>query len=169
MFVMLHNHIFINQTFSLGERVFISSMFAFILTIFLVFICERKWFNYLWSVLNNKSIHDNIWHDIVDFNRGTSLRIVCRNEEIIYSGILDCYEKKGLDSWFVLKDYVVEYKTGIKVDSRCISSESKISINLRNVDRIELYYGNELPTFRTKFCRFLFKRDNKTIQIAEEK
>jgi hypothetical protein len=140
-FVILHQYIFINKTFILGERVIICSVFALILSIFCVFISERKWFNNIWISINNKSIHDNVWQDIIDFNRGTSLRIICDKENIIYGGILDCYEEKGLDSWFVLKDYVIEYKDGKTVDSRNILQESRISVNLKTVDRIELYYG----------------------------
>jgi hypothetical protein len=141
-FIVLHGYIFISRSFSLGERVLICSFGALLLSIACVYISERKWFNRFMIFINNKSVHSDIWHDIIDYDNGTALRIVCDKENIIYSGTLDCHEEKGNDSWFVLKDYVIEYIDGKSVDSRKISSNTKIAVNLKSVDRIELYYTN---------------------------
>ena len=51
------------------------------------------------------------------------------------------HEENGTDSWFVLEDYIVE-EEGEKYYSEEMSFPSKLALNLKNVKRIELYYGN---------------------------
>ncbi len=96
--------------------------------------------------INHKSTHDDIWQDIIDYKNGTTLRFICN--DAIYTGILIEHEEKGNDSWFILENYIVEEdNTYYKSDE--IGNNCRIAINLKNVKRVELYYGNkEKPKLR---------------------
>lgn len=138
----LHNFIMKERTFNLNEKVFICTIVAFLSSLICVIISERKWFNNIFININHKSVHNDIWHDIVNYN-GTTLKITCNNEEITYTGILIGHEEKGSDSWFTLEDYFIKPKNGDAYASRDIGIPARIVINLKSVDRIELFYSDE--------------------------
>lgn len=103
-----------------------------------MFVTEIKCVNKILLHINNKSIHDDIWQDVIDYKNGTTLRFICGKS--IYIGVLVGHEEKGNDSWFILEDFTVEEDDG------CYKAEdmqlfSRMAINIRNVDRVELYYG----------------------------
>lgn len=135
----LHNFIFISTTFVWEDRILILSLLSLFLSILSVVLSEQKRTNSIIMKINHKSIHDDIWQDIIDYKNGTTLRFVCENA--IYTGILVEHEEKGSDSWFVLDDYIVE-ENKIKYSSADMEYPSRIAINLKNVKRVELYYGN---------------------------
>lgn len=102
--------------------------------------------------INNKSIHDDIWQDVIDYRNGTTLRFICNN--IIYTGVLVGHEEKGNDSWFILENFIVEGKEE-NYNSEDMSCNARIAINLKNVDRVELYYGDSKESWINKIKVFL--------------
>ncbi len=120
-----HNYIFVSTSFSWDWRVIILSSFAFILSIIFVIVSETDFMQEILLKINHKSIHDDIWQD-----------------DITYIGILVTHEEKGNDSWFVIKDYIVE-SANEEYSSSDIPYKSRLALNLRNVKRIELLYGDK--------------------------
>lgn len=90
-------------------------------------------------LINHKTIYPDIWDNVVDYENGTTLRIVC--DDVVYAGVLAEREEKGNESWVVLEDYTV-HENGELYSSKDQKYPSKLMINLRDVKRIELYYGN---------------------------
>lgn len=133
-----HNYIFTTISFSWQWRVIILSLMAVILSLVLVFVTEIKCVNQLLMQINNKSIHDDIWRDVIDYRNSTTLRIICGS--MTYTGILVMHEEKGSDSWFVLEDFIVE-GNGENYKAEDMDFRARIAINLKNADRVELYYG----------------------------
>lgn len=134
-----HKYIFINTTFEWNERVIILSLLAFMSAIITVIITELKFINKILLHVNNKSIHDDIWQDVIDYKNGTTLRLICG--DTIYIGVLAGHEEKGNDSWFILEDFIVDEKDE-SYDAKDIKYPARIAINLKNADRVELYYGD---------------------------
>lgn len=118
-------------------RIFILTTCAVAFAIVLIYISESKYVKSLYKHINFKSTHEDIWKNTIDYKNGTTLRIFSNN--VVYTGILERHEEKGHDSWFVLTKYIVE-DNGMEFDSTTIPYDSKIAINIKNVDRIELYY-----------------------------
>ena len=158
----LHTIIFVNIDFGWNKRAIILCVLAFVLSIICVIISEIKIINELSLKINNKSIHDDIWNDVIDYRNGTTLRFVC--EDCVYQGILVEHEEKGADSWFVLEDYIVEENDTI-YKAKEMGMPCKIMVNLKDAKRVELYYGVKhkskirLWFERNKvFCRFFKER-----------
>lgn len=142
-----HRFVFSKSVFSWDERVVILSVFAVVLSVICVAIFESKSARNLSLNINNKTLHDDIWNDIINYKDGTSLRVVC--DDSVYTGILVCHEEKGTDSWFVIKDYIVE-EPNRKYTSKKFTFKARLAINMKNVKRVELYYGEHIPTFIEK-------------------
>lgn len=123
-----------------NERAFILFICAVLLSIICVIISEAKIVNRLCLKLNNKTIHENIWADVIEYKRGTTLRLITENA--IYTGVLTYHEEKGNDSWFVLKDYIIEEDNKIYKAEK-ILFDTRIAINIKDVKRVELYYGKK--------------------------
>lgn len=145
IFSVLHTKIFVAKYFTSSERAIILSTIALILSLITVWFSEQKSINDMITKINHKSIHDDIWQDIIDYKNGTTLRMVC--DDATYTGILLFHEEKGLDSWFVLDNYVIEENDKTFISDR-ITLPSKIAINLKTVKRIELYYGGVIDSHK---------------------
>lgn len=159
-----HDYIYSDVTFSWGRRVIILSVLALVLSLASVVFTEWKRVNDWILKVNHKSIHDDIWHDVIDYKNGTTLRFICDNA--IYTGVLAGHEEKGKESWFILEDYIVKegettYKSG---DMQYFS---RLALKLSDVNRIELYYGNKkksklrLWLEKNKFFKRFFKEQEK--------
>lgn len=135
----LHLYIFSTYSFPWNIKVLILSFTALVLSLLFVWVTEQKFVNDLSLIINHKSLHDDIWNDTIDYKNGTTLRIVCQDS--IYTGVLVGHEEKGLDSWFILEDYTVEENDTVR-NSENITYHSRLAINLKNVKRIELFYGD---------------------------
>lgn len=134
----LHTIIFIDVSFGWNKRAIILCVLAFILSIICVVVSELKIINKISLKINNKSLHDDVWNDVIDYKNGTTLRLVC--EDCTYQGVLVEHEEKGNDSWFVLKDYIVDEDNTI-YKAKEMGFPCRIVVNLKDVKRVELYYG----------------------------
>lgn len=101
-------------------------------------LSENKLIDILFQKINHKSIHNDVWNDIVDYKNGTRVKI--NTESGIYMGILCAHEEKGNDSWFVIKDYYVE-EADFKYLSTDFEENAKLAINLKDVKYIEIFNG----------------------------
>lgn len=146
-----HQHVFVNKDFLWSERVIILSVVAAVISVIFVFISELRITNNLLLKINHKSLHEDIWRDIIDYKNGTTLRFICCDG--IYTGVLVGHEEKGNDSWFVLEDYIVDEENS-EYSSEDVNYETRLAINLKNVKRVELFYGDNSDS---AFAKLLHK------------
>lgn len=161
-----HEYILTDIIFSWNRRVIILSLLAIVLSVIMVFVAEIKYINKILLHINNKSIHDDIWQDVIDYKNGTTLRFICGNT--IYMGILVGHEEKGNDSWFILEDFIVEDSDNY-YKSEDMSCQARIAVNLKNVDRVELYYGKPSKSLAGQIKDFLSKTFKKKSHKEQEK
>lgn len=145
--VIIHDYIFTQISYSFSWRVIILSLTSLILSVLCVIMSESKLFNKVALTINHKSLHNDIWQDIIDYKNGTSLRVIY--DDATYIGVLAGHEEKGMDSWFVLENYIVE-ENGKLYETENIGIKTRVVLNLKNAKRIELYYGNPLMTHTEK-------------------
>lgn len=129
-----------DRSFIWSERVVVLVGAAVLFSIIFALISECKFVNTLFMKINNKSIHNDIWQDTVDYKNGTTLKMTC--DSGIYTGILVAHEEKGNDSWFIIEDYIVK-EVNDEYESKDIPYNCRLAINLKKVNRIELFYGDE--------------------------
>lgn len=140
-----HDYICKDISFPWSRRVIILTGLALLLSIIFVILSEVKYINKMFMRINFKSMHDDIWQDVIDYKNGTTLRFIC--EDVVYIGRLVEHEEKGNDSWFILKDYIIEGDTDYS--AKDIPYPTKIAVSLKDVKRVELYYGiKEKSKFR---------------------
>ncbi len=124
-------------------------------SIIVVFVTEIKCINKILLHINNKSLHDDIWQDVIDYRNGTTLRFICGNT--IYTGVLVGHEEKGNDSWFILEDFIVEDNDN-HYEAEDMPYRARIAVNLKNVDRVELYYGKPKKSWTYKIKDFFLTK-----------
>lgn len=155
----------VERQFSWDERAIILSFIAISLSIITVIITELKPVNKTLLKINHKSIHNDIWLDVVDYKKGTTLRIVC--EDAIYIGVLYVHEEKGNESWFVLDDYIIEENNK---ENKAEDNEypTRLAINIKDVKRIELFYPKVEPKEKKISLLILKKAFNKIFNVKSK-
>ena len=117
-------------------------LFAFLLAVGFAKLYTIKAANFLTRLINYKSISADIWGNIVDNKLGNTLQVYLKNRDIVYVGELFAYENDERDPWIALSDYVCGTAESRELFYSAVKDTRKtvVVINLRDVDRIELFY-----------------------------
>ena len=127
----------------------ISTVFAFV-----AYGLYCKVFPWILRLFTNKSINDDLWRDVLDYSKGTTLKVFLKNESAFYTGDLMQHEENGLDSWILLTNYSRSYINEKREEveefdsDSCLSNFPKVMIPLIEVERIELFYKEDTEMFR---------------------
>ena len=88
-----------------------------------------------------KSLHDDMWADIIDFRRGTMLHVVLKNGNRVFGGF-HAIEEKGNDSWITLDSYYVEDKDGKEL----------ARADKRGSGALFVFRANDIERFEVEYC-----------------
>lgn len=99
---------------------------------------------------NNKSINDDIFNDVIDYQKRTIMSVYLKNSDIYYCGRFAFREERGNDSWICLFEYgAINKETNDEVFSPIKSNlKSSVVIPLSNVERIELLYEDDSEVWK---------------------
>lgn len=99
---------------------------------------------------NYKSIHDDIFNDIIDYDEPTMMQVYLKTSDIYYIGKFCFREEKGLDSWLVLINYITVDKKNDELlfDPQKSNTKTTVAINLHDIERIELIYEDNSKVWK---------------------
>ena len=113
-----------------------------VLPFFFTWVKQTKFVKRITPYFNHKSINDDIFDDVIDYEMGTIMSVYLKSSNIYYAGRFAYREEKGNESWISLYKYnVVNKKTNeIIYNSEKAELKSSVVIPLSNVESIELIY-----------------------------
>lgn len=91
--------------------------------------------------LFHKTPHNDIWHDVLDFDRGSNLKIYFKDSGIGLIGHHKVHEENGDDSWFAISAPIkFDINTDEIIDDRNMNNENIIvTFKLRDVKQIVVF------------------------------
>ena len=133
----------------------VTASFIYIITgVLLAIICTRlKQTAFTKNILlhiNRKSANDDIFDNVIDYDKKTFMRVYLKNSKFYYLGRFLFREEKGNDSWICLVEYsTVDKETDDEIyDPEKSNLKSSVVIPLSNVERIELIYENDSKVWK---------------------
>lgn len=123
-------------------------MTAIIVPEFIVKIINSSYIRKLSIFLNKTTVKHDIFEDAIDYNKKTLMNIYLKDSDIYYAGTFKLRERKGIESYIMLTDYIV-----CTNDDECICDysnqglNSSVLINLQDIGRIELIYEKDSKTW----------------------
>lgn len=116
-----------------------------LLAVLITWIKQTRLIKKIMPYLNNKSVNDDIFDDIIDYQKKTMMSVYLKSSNIYYIGRLAFREEKGNDSWICLVEYGVLDKDSNKIiyDPGEADLKTSVAINLSNVERIEMVYEDD--------------------------
>lgn len=90
----------------------------------------------------NRTVHSNIWHQMIDEKNGVYAAVYLKEEKWIVRGYIRKYEISDNNDVYIVLDeyYYTDYKN-IKIQEEA-NNQWRCIIKLSNIDIIELYYDN---------------------------
>lgn len=150
-------HIFILSNIKISDavKIIVYSLTGFLFAILLTQLKNTKIFNRILYKVNNKSINDDIFDDVIDYNKRTMMKIYIKSSEIYYIGRFSFREENGINSWISLVEYFcVDKKTNNKLfDPEAGGLRSSVVINLKEVERIEIIYEKDSKVWEKQVGR----------------
>lgn len=133
------------QTFKITDLEFFKQIFpisiaiisSYILSAFYMSSKFEKFLDYLKI---RKTVHDNFWTDIIDYENGTYLTVYLKEEELVYSGAIIKHEEKEDNNYLLMSNYLVYDYEGNKI-SDMESDQECIVLNTNDISRYELSYS----------------------------
>lgn len=112
-----------------------------ILSILISLVYASKLCTNLLVKLFHKTQYNDIWHDILDYDKGSNLKIYLKNDNVGFIGHFIVHEEKENDSWFAISAPI---KFDVETDS-IIDDENKndenyiVTFRLSDVKHIEIF------------------------------
>ena len=140
-------HVFILPHVQIPDalKIIVFSSTGLLLAILLTYLRRTKLFYKILCRINNKSINDDIFDDIIDYSKKTMMNIYIKSSDIYYVGRFSYREENGIDSWISLIEYSsVNKKTNNPVfNSEAGGLNSSVVINLKDIERTEIIYEKD--------------------------
>lgn len=164
----LHTIIFSNIEIYESIKIIVFSVTGFILAVICTYLRKTKTFTKILFKINNKSINDDIFDDIIDYDKRTMMRIYIKSSNVYYLGRLAYREENGTNSWISLIDYCsVDKDTDEPIfDPDESNYMSSVAINLNNIERIEIIYENDSDVWQ-RLTGYNTNNNTNNIKIAE--
>lgn len=130
--------------FNDSSKILIYAGFGLIFAFLVVWIRKCKLIQKLLYSTNNKSINDDIFDDIIDYVKPTMMKVYLKSN-VYYIGKFCFREENGINSWIVLINYISLEKDSNKIlyKSDIGDIKSVVTVNLRDIERIELIYEDD--------------------------
>lgn len=90
----------------------------------------------------HKTINDNIFDDIIDFNNGTYIQVYLPNERIVYYGAVSIYDENK-DGYLVLSNYLAKNYSNEIINDYSDNDTECVAIRISDISRFEISYSPE--------------------------
>ncbi len=119
----------------------VSFILLTVLTIIVSVLYSAKWFKKILVKLFHKTPHSDIWRDILDFDKGSNLKVYFKGNDIGVIGHHVVHEEKDDDSWFAISAPIkFDVKTDKTVDDTNKNNAGVIvTFRLNDVEHIEVF------------------------------
>lgn len=120
---------------------------AILLALLLSYFLMKKDTNKLLVKYFHKTFHDDIWHDVLDLENGSNLKVYLKNEPYYIIGHHKNHEENGNDSWLALSGFAkFNKKTNRPYKGEPSYLENNnviITIRLSDVEHIEIFNSSQ--------------------------
>lgn len=95
---------------------------------------------------DHRTINDDIFDDIIDFDEKTLMKVFLKDSDIFYVGTFILKEEKNRDPYIVLIDYAVFNKNNVELSRP--DYPTSVVFKMDNIERIEFIYGNDSKVWK---------------------
>ena len=110
-------------------------------------IFNTKRFSKILIWATRRSQYNDIWHDVFDFSKGTSLKVYLKDKNYYIIGVLSNMELNAKDPWWAVSKFA---KFDVNTNLRCEDEPSYLdnenalySFRLSDVDHLEIFKEQE--------------------------
>lgn len=144
-YTTVHKFLFPNYNFYEEFKSLVYIVSGLIFPFIAIYLTNTELFKIVLRKTNHKSMHSDIFDDMIDYNKKTMMQVYMKNSKTLYIGTFKFREEKGTDSYIALIDYASlnsdTKKTIFHPEKHNLVSS--VVINLRDVERIEIIYDKD--------------------------
>ena len=118
----------------------ITIVFGSVVSIIFALLFRSVWFSKALAIFFNKTPNDDIWMDILDFKKGSNLKIYERGKDYYVTGHHFVNEEKGSDSWFAITAYSKKnFQNDDIIEDHSKDDKAIFVVRLCDVEHIEIF------------------------------
>lgn len=142
----LHHYIWTNIDFNESVKIIIYVLTAIVSAFILAWIMNTKIVKLVLTKIFSKTIGNDVFKDVIDYNKRTMMRIYLKDSDICYLGAFKLKDVNGSDSYITLIEYTSYKKDSneiIQENSKKLGLKSSITFCMQDIERIEMFYEND--------------------------
>jgi len=106
-------------------------------------IYNSNWVKKLISKIGKKTFGNNVFKDVIDFDKKTMMLIHLKDSQFFYGGMFRLMDEHGSNSYVSLTNYCIYSEEDNQVIRDCSNQKMAIVFNLQDIQRIELLYEDD--------------------------
>lgn len=161
----LHHYVWTNIDFNESVKIIIYVFIATVSAFILAWILNTKIVKLILTKIFNKTIGNDVFQDVIDYNKRTMMMIYLKDSDVYYLGAFKLKDVNGIDSYITLIEYTSYRKDTneiVRKNSKDLGLKSSITFCLQDIERIEMFYENDSKVWE------LLNSDNKEINPKEQ-
>ncbi len=139
-FATLHNYLLVEIDFDDNLKIVIYVITAILAAILLAKVYNSNWTRTNLSRLGKKTLGNNMFKDVIDFDKKTILLVYLKDSDYFYSGTFKYMDEHDADSYIALIDYSVFNKADNQLIRDNSGNKMSIVFCLHDIEHIELLY-----------------------------
>ena len=147
-FSVLHSFVLKKLDFNENVKVVIYVISAIVTAILLAKLYNSNWTRRKLSRIGKKTFGNNIFRDIVDFDKKTIFIIYLKDSNFFYCGTFKYMDENGSDSYIALIDYSVFSYADDELIRDNSGNKMTIVFCLQDVEHIELLYEDDSDVWK---------------------
>jgi hypothetical protein len=147
---LIHSFCLTSIVFSEYSKIIIYVLIGCILPFIAILLCKNSYLQKILYKISSKSVCANIFDDVLDYKKRTTLQVYLKDSNIMYIGTFKFLEENGLDSYIVLIDYASFDKQtkAVIFEPDKHNLHSVAVVNLRDIERIEIIYSENSEVWK---------------------
>ena len=148
MCIAIHSVLLTSIDFNEQIKIIFYILIAILTPFFICLICNSYLIKNIMNKISKRTWDDDIFKDVIDYNKRTMMILYLKNSDIIYSGIFKLREQKGANSNICLIKYSIIKKESNVLIRKHEDIKSSVIINLQDVERVELVYEDDSEVWK---------------------
>lgn len=140
VFATLHNYLLVGVDFDENLKVVIYVVIAIITSVLLAKVYNSNWTRSNLSKLGKKTLGNNMFKDVIDFNKKAILLVYLKDSDCFYSGTFKYMDEHDTDSYIALIDYSIFSKADNQLIRDNSGNKMSIVFCLHDIEHIEILY-----------------------------
>lgn len=140
---VLHNYFWTRVDIDENFKILVYISIAIVSSVIGARIYNGNFLKGIVSKIGKRTFGNNVFKDVIDFDKKTMMLIHLKDSEIFYGGMFRLMDEHGSNSYISLTNYCIYSEEDNQLIRDCSNQKMAIVFKLQDIQHIEILYEND--------------------------